>query len=327
MKVLIALKHRFELWHWPEWATERLRQHFPALQFALLRDFDRYKDELKDTDVLLSWQLRPDQFAEATRLRWIHSPAAAVHQLIFPELVRSPVVITNSSSVHGAPVAEHALAMMLAMARAIPGCVRYQLRKQWSQQELWSSRSGLSELRGSTVLIVGLGHIGSYLARLLKALGAHVIGIREHPEKGPAGCDEVFGPDGFDEVIPRANYVVLAAPVTPKTEALINMERLQRMRPGARLINVGRGSLIDEPALVEAVQRGTIAGAALDVFEEEPLPAESPLWELESVLISPHLGSATAPMWERQLDLFEENLRRFMAGEPLVNIVDKQRGY
>ncbi|HZT74536.1 MAG TPA: D-2-hydroxyacid dehydrogenase [Terriglobales bacterium] len=327
MNVVISVHNRFDLWNWPAWAADALRRDFPGVQVHHLTDPGERARVLPEADILVASQLHPDQFALARRLRWIHSPAAAVHQLLFPALVASPVVVTNGREVHGWPVAEHALAMMLALSRSLPAAVRAQARHAWAQQEIWQRPDRPGELRGATVVLVGLGAIGGNLARMLKALGATVLGVRAHPERGAAGADEVHAPDALEALLPRADYLVLASPVTATTERLLDRRRLALLPAHARLINVGRGSLVDEAALAEALQAGRLRGAALDVFAHEPLAPASPLWDLNQVLIVPHLGSATEALWQRQLELFEENLRRFLDGEPLLHLVEKSRGY
>jgi phosphoglycerate dehydrogenase-like enzyme len=327
MKILIVHYHPFELWHAPAWLRERLQSEFPQLKVLQLPNYDRVPEEIADTDVFIGWFLRPEQFVAAKKLKWIHSPAAAVHQLMFPEVVGSSVLVTNSTGVHGPVVAEHALAVLLALAKRLPQAMRYQAKKKWSQEQLWQERPRPREVDGATVAVIGMGVIGSEFTRRAKALGMKVLAVRENPGKGTGGADEVFGPSQIDEVVPRADYVLLCTPVTPATTHIMNRARLKKMKPDAYLINVARGTLIDEPDLLEALRNRTIAGAALDVFEEEPLPEQSPFWELDNVLITPHTAAVTERLWERHFHLIVENLNRFMAGKPLLYEVDKRRGY
>jgi phosphoglycerate dehydrogenase-like enzyme len=327
MKVLIVHYHRFELWHAPAWLRERLQKTFPDFQFVQLQNYDRVPEEILDADVFIGWSLRPEQFVEAKKLRWIHSPAAAVHQLMYPELINSSVAVTNSTGVHGPVVAEHAVGMMLALAKRFPQAMQYQAKKTWAQEQLWNERPRPREVAGATVAVVGMGGIGREFTRLAKALGMSVLAVRENPGKGAGGADAVYGPEQIEEVLPQADYVLLCTPVTPATTAIINAARLKKMKPDAYLMNVARGPLIDEPALVEALRDRRIAGAGLDVFVEEPLPADSPFWSFDNILITPHTAAVTERLWERHYDLIVENLRRFVAGTPLLNEVDKKRGY
>ncbi len=327
MKILIVHYHRFELWHAPAWIRERLQDDFPSLKFIQLQNYDRVPEEIPDADVFIGWSLRPEQFVTAKKLKWIHSPAAAVHQLMFPELIRSSVVVTNSTGVHGPVVAEHAIAVLLALAKRLPQAMRYQAKKVWAQELLWNERPRPREVAGETVVVIGMGGIGREFTVRAKAMGMKVLAVRENPAKGPDGADAVYGPSQIDEVLPRADYVLLCTPVTPATTGIINKDRLKKMKPEAYVINVGRGPLIDEAALVEALGNRRIAGAALDVFEEEPLPPDSPFWSLDNVLITPHTAAVTERLWERHYQLIVENLKRFLAGQPLLNQVDKGRGY
>lgn len=326
MKLLILVHHRFELWQEPEWFAPRLCRQFPDIEVVSRTDYEGSEKDLAEADVLMTWSLRPEQFRLAKKLRWIHSPAAAVHLLLSPELVASDVMVTNARDVHGPVVAEHALALVLALAKRLPSAMRYQQRHTWAQTELWSEKPPVLEITGATLVVVGLGSIGSEVVRWAAALGMRVLAVREHPEKG-AESAEVFGPDDLDRVLAQADFVVLAAPLTPQTEGLINATRLAAIKKDAYLINVSRGPLVDEAALVEALRSGRIGGAALDVFENEPLPADSPLWDLENVLITPHTAAVTDKLWERHYVLLVENLRRYLAGKPLLGLVDKRRGY
>src|SRR5580765_4239892 len=327
MKILIVHYHSFELWHAPAWIRERLQQDFPGHQFVQLQNYDRVPQEITDTDVFIGWSLRPEQFVAAKKLRWIHSPAAAVHQLMFPELIHSSVLLTNSAGIHGPVVAEHAIAVLLAMAKRLPQAMQYQARREWSQDQLWHGRPRPREVADATVAVVGMGGIGREFTTRAKALGMKIIAVRENPAKGTGGADEVHGPDEIDQVLPRADYVLLCTPVTPATTGIMNAARLSKMKPDAYLINVARGPLIDEPALLDALRARRIAGAALDVFVEEPLPADSPFWPLDNLLITPHTAAVTERLWERHYRLIAENLNRFLAGQPLLNEVDKGRGY
>ncbi|MCI0354371.1 MAG: D-2-hydroxyacid dehydrogenase [Acidobacteria bacterium] len=327
MKVLIALRHPFELWNSPSWLAARLRAEFPALNVIDLGGYERLGEEIENADILLGWSLRPEQLAAARRLRWIHSPAAAVHQLMFPELVASDVVVTNARDVHGPVVAEHAMALLLALAKRLPSAVRYQQSHRWSQEAMWQERPRPREVVGATLALVGMGSIGREIVPRALALGMRVLTVREHPQHGASGAHAVFGPDGLDPTLAEADFVIIAAPLTPSTRGLFDAARLKRMKPEAYLINVSRGPVVDEAALAEALRNRTIAGAALDVFVEEPLPPDSPLWGIESLLITPHIAAVTEKLWERHYALIHENLRRYLAGEPLRGVVDKRKGY
>lgn len=306
------------------------------MEFVYRPNYDAIETYIADADVLAAASLRPEQFLAAKKLRWIYSTAAAVHQLLFPELVNSDVILTSASDVHGHCVAQHVIALILAAARRLDIDVRYQLKRFWGQEELWKERPRPREVDGAILGLVGVGAIGRDVARVASALGMRVVAVREHPERGvdwlPAESPErsrhkVYASDQLDCMLNEADFVVLAAPTTQQTQGLMNAERLSQMKSDAWLINVGRGALIDEPALIEALQNKSIGGAALDVFDVEPLPSDSPLWGLENVIITPHVAGMTDKIWERQFDFFSENCRRFRAGKPLLGVVDKQKGY
>ena len=326
-KLLILTYHRQALWIAPPWFAEQLRKEFPQFQIVQSNSYENVEQDIFDAEIMFGISLRPEQFLAAKRLRWIHSQAAAVHQLMFPELVKSDVIITNARDVHGPVVAEQVIAMIFALAKQIPAAVRFQQKHEWGQGAI-STMKPPREIAGATVGLVGLGSIGRNVAKHAAALGMRVIAVREHPEKDkPENVDEVWPSSQLLRLLSQSDYVVLSTPVTSETTGMIGREQFAAMKPHARLINVGRGPLIDEAALIEALRERKIAGAALDVFDKEPLPPESPLWDLDNLLITPHTAGISEKMWERHCVLFSENLRRYLSGQPLLGLVDKQRGY
>src|SRR6195256_450954 len=230
MKILIVHYHSFELWHAPAWIREHLQHGFPDHQFLQLQNYDRVPEEIADTDIFIGWSLRPQQFSAAKKLRWIHSPAAAVHQLMYPELIRSNVVVTNSTGIHGPVVAEHAIAVLLALAKRLPQAMQYQAKHEWSQDQLWHGSPRPREVADSTVLVIGMGGIGREFAARAKALGMKVVAIRENPAKGLDGADAVYSSAQIDDVLAQADYVLLCTPVTPATTGIMNAARLGKMK-------------------------------------------------------------------------------------------------
>ena len=328
MKLLIAVHHRFALWNAPAWVPGKLRQEFPQLDVVQLPSYDDIETHIRDAEILIAWSVRPEQIKHARNLRWIHSPAAAVHQLVYPEIVESDIVLTNAREINGPVVAEHVLAQIFALAKKLPQAVRLQQKHVWGQELLWNELPRVREVAGATLGLVGLGSIGREVARRAAALGMRVIALREHAEKGSSeGVETVLPTTQLDQLLTQSDYVVLATPVTPSTTGLVNAARLARMKPDACLINVGRGPLIDEAALADALRSHRLGGAALDVFPKEPLPGDSPLWDLENLLITPHTAALTDKLWSRHYDLIRENLRRYLAHEPLLAMVDKDKGY
>ena len=324
-KIAVLLHDEFEMWRPPPWFLDRLRTEFPQVEVAYSFSKRHDEDALRGADVMIGWSLPPEQFRAAASLRWIYSITAAVDQFLYPELAASGIAISNAGSVHGPVVAEHAMAMVLAVAKRLPSAVRFQDRRKWAMEAIWKERP--CEIRGASMAVIGLGSIGAEVASMAAALKMHVIGVREHPERGPESAHEVMGYSSLDSAIARAGFVVLAAPLTSRTHHLIDSRRLQLFKPGAFLINVSRGALVDETALVKALRDHRLAGAALDVFAEEPLPRRSPLWKMPQVLITPHTAFLTEKVWERHYELFAANLKRHLAGQALENLVDKRLGY
>jgi phosphoglycerate dehydrogenase-like enzyme len=328
MKLLIVLQHRLNLWNVPEWFGQRLSQEFPKLQITQRNSYEGVEEDLRDVEILFTLSLRPEQFARASKLRWIHAPSAAVHQLLFPEMVKSEVIVTNSREVHGPVVAEHVMALIFALAKKIPQAVILQEKRTWGQEAIWKEGAHPREIAGATMGLIGVGSIGRRVAQMASGLGMRVIAVREHVEKGkPDGVEAVFAPSQLDDMLRQSDYVVLAAPLIGATQGLINADRLAAMKPEACLINIGRGPQVDEAALITALRTRRIAGAALDVFEREPLPGDSPLWNVDNLLITPHTAGLTEKLWHRHYELFSDNLRRYLARQPLRFVVDKQKGY
>jgi D-2-hydroxyacid dehydrogenase (NADP+) len=326
MKLLIVIHHRFELWNAPDWLPERLRRDFPSLEVVQLPDYQDIDTHLVNTEILIAWSLRSEQVHAAKQLRWIHSPVAAVHLLMIPEVIDSGIVVTNARAINGPVVAEHVIAQIFALAKCLPEAVRLQQHHQWGQDAIWNQAP--QEITGATVGLVGLGSIGSEVAKRAHALGMKVLAVREDVTKPkPPEVEKVFTSAQIEQMLEVADYVVLCAPVMPRTNLLMNAERIAKMKPGSCLINVGRGPLIDDHALIEALRAGRIRGAALDVFPKEPLAEDSPYWMLENVLITPHTAALTDRFWDRQYDLLRENLNRYLNGKPLLGVVNKSKGY
>ncbi|HEV8183048.1 MAG TPA: D-2-hydroxyacid dehydrogenase [Candidatus Angelobacter sp.] len=326
-KIAILLHDEFEMWRPPAWFVEKLSAEFPDTEVLYSPQKRDDAQALNGADVLIGWSLSPEQLRAAKSLRWIYSITAAVDQFLYPELISSEIAVTNAGGVHGPVVAEHAIAMLLALARRLHTAVRYQERRKWAMDAIWNEQPRPREVRGATLVVVGLGSIGAEVAEMAAALKMKVTGVREHPERGAAGAHEVVGFDTLDNAIAQADFVVLAAPLTPRTRHLIDGRRLQLFKPTAFLINVSRGALVEEAALVKALRERKLAGAALDVFEQEPLSRWSPLWKMQQALITPHTAFLTENVWSRHYEVFAANLKRYLAGERLEGVVDLKRGY
>jgi D-2-hydroxyacid dehydrogenase (NADP+) len=290
---------------------------------------DAFVRALPDADVIVAGDLTDDHLARAHQLRWLSSVAAGLEEIATPALLARGIAITNASGVHGPNIAEHLMAMILIFTRGFPKLFRAQLARRW-ERDLKSRSDGPGELTGKTLLIVGLGRIGEALAVRARPFGVHVVAVKHDPgsrHDAGVGVDELLPVGALDDALERADHVCLTVPLTPATHHLMDARRLGRMRPGAFLYNVSRGAVIDQAALVEALRAGKLAGAGLDVFEEEPLPAGSPLWDIDSVILTPHVAGVTPLYYQRTAALFADNLDRFLSDRPLANRFDRERGY
>jgi len=326
-KLLICVSHPFTLWNPTADMPDRIRARWPAMRVVHLPKYDRMPEELPDTDIFVGFSLRPEQFALARKLQWLHSTAAGVGQLMYPALRESGIEVTNASGVHRIPMAEHILGTLIALAHRFPDCFRYQQQAHWAQQELWNAPVRPRELRGQILLFIGFGAIGREVAKVAQPLGMRVWAVTRSGRAEEGVVEQSFPAAQLHEALPQADFVVLAAPETPETRELMGAREFARMKPSAYFLNVSRGALVDEPALIAALEQHKIAGAALDVASEEPLPPENPLWKLDNAFITPHMSAVSEHLWERQTDLLMENLERWFAGRELLNRVDLERGY
>ena len=326
-KLLICVWHPFPQWRAHPIMPETILRRWPKMRVVHLPDYTRLPQELPDTDIFIGAMLRPEQFKLATKLKWIHSTAAGVSQLMYPELQNSGVVVTNPSGIFSPQMAEHTIGLMVALARNFPDSVRYQDRSQWAQNEVSSQQGPLTELNGQLLLIVGYGSIGRELARRAWAFDMRVWGVNRSGKGNATHTEKILPVAQLDDALPEADYVVIAAPETHETQHLMGAAQIAKMKRGARLINVGRGSLLDEAALVRALEGGALRGAALDVTGTEPLPADSPLWKAPNLFITPHTSGVSDRLWQKQTDLLMDLLERWFEGRNLFNVVDVKRGY
>lgn len=327
MNVLVAIYSPFAAWNIPDEHVERLRREFPHHTFHHARTEQEVLPIVEEADIAFTSELRPHHLAAARRLQWIHSPSAGVRAMLFPELVASPLVMTNSRGMSADHIAEHVIGVTLALFRKLPLMFRSQAARHWAMDETVAPPA-LRTVRGSRALLIGLGAIGTACAWRLAALGASVSAVRRRTDQPlPEGVEAVFGQDRLRELLGSADLVVITAAQTRQTHRIIGEAELAAMKPDGVLVNVARGKLVDEAALARALAAGTIGGAALDVFEHEPLDPASPLWTLPNVIVTPHVSGFRADHWHAAADLFARNLRRFESGQPLLNVVDKAAGY
>jgi phosphoglycerate dehydrogenase-like enzyme len=316
---------------------ERIRASAPGSTIVNLSVEGLADGPVDDVEVLLRGWLSTDAFdrllARAPHLRWVHSATSGVERALTPAALARDIAVTNARGVFSRPIAEHVLLMILAISRRLPQLLELQGERTWQPLEG-------RELRDLTVGIVGYGSLGRAVASLATAFGSRVIATKRRPGAPddptaddedsfphPPKLDRVLGPEGLHELLAESDVVVLAAPLTSETEGMIDERALTAMKPDAWLINVARGRLVDDVALLRALRDGRIGGAALDTFRDEPLPAGSPFWDLPNVILTPHTAWSSARVLDRSIDLFCDNLRRYRMGEPLRNVVDPAAGY
>lgn len=327
MTILVSIQQPVAAWQIPDAAVERLRARCPQHEILHATSDSARADGLARADVAFTWILSADELTRAPRLRWVHSSAVAVGTLCLPELSARGIVVTNSRGIQSTPIAEHVLALMLALTRQLPYAIDRQRQAEWAQNTFVGAHTP-RVLRGQCLGVVGLGSIGAEVARLGAAFGMDVVAVRRDVSRPtPDGVRQVWGPDGLDALLGVADVVVLAAPLTAQTHVLLDAARLARMRPGARLVNIARGQLVDTAALVAALESGALAGAALDVFDTEPLPAAHPLWRAPNLIVTPHTSGFRPHHWDDVVDLFAANLHRYTQGADLAWPVDPVRGY
>jgi len=280
--------------------------------------------DIKDCNIVLTLGLTDSLsiLQQASQIKWVQSLSVGLDALLTEEVRRSDIIITNTKGCTSIPIAEHTIAMMAGLARGIPFMIRNQLNNSWAS-------TPITDLAGATVGIIGYGEIGKQITKRAKALDMRVIGCKKRPSflSKEDQADKIVGLDQLDDVIAEADFLILALPSTPDTYHLINQEKLLKMKQTSFLINIGRGNTIVEKELIYLLKEQKIAGAALDVFEVEPLPKEHPIWELDNVIISPHNAFFSPNTLDRYMEVFLENIQRFKEGKDLINVVDKQLGY
>jgi phosphoglycerate dehydrogenase-like enzyme len=265
----------------------------------------------------------PAMFAAAPRLRWLQSPTISLESVVFPELIASDVTLTNMRHIYDDHIANHVMALFLALCRDLPKLIRAQIAGTWTPHD----DVHVHDPGEMTLLVMGLGGIGAETVRRLAVLGPRIIGVDPKIEAAPPGVTELARPRQLAELLPRADAVIVCAPLTPETMGLFDDALFGRMKPGALFINIGRGRIVHLDALERALRSGRVAAAALDVFETEPLPPESALWGMANVIVTPHVADSGPHTDERRERVVLENVRRFVAGEPLMNVTDKARWY
>ncbi len=329
---------------------DQLRQVAPDLEVLQTADETRLHELVADCEIIAG-SFPTELLPKATQLRWFQQWSAGADWLLdCPEAQEMDFVLTNASGVHAIPISEHIIAFLLAAARNLPAAWQGQQQKQWlsgevddkndkqddgkaktrngkQAQALTYGRGDVFEVAGKTLLLIGVGEIGERTAKIAKALEMRIIALRHNPAEEAPYADETVGADELLNTLPEADVVISTAPLTDETKGMFNAEAFAAMKPSSYFINIGRGETVDEEALIDALQSGKIAGAALDVFETEPLPAASPLWTMANVQITPHASGTTPHYNDRAFAILLENLKRYVAGQELKNVVDKAKGY
>jgi len=302
-----------------------LKRDYPQVEFGYCSDRTALKDAIVDADVYVGWMNR-DLFLAARNLKWIQSPSTGIdYYLTIPELVESDVLLTSARGTHGACLAESVLAMIFAFTRGIRASVLRQKEHSWGIRDI---RGKLVELTGSTMGIIGFGTVGRSLAKRAQAFDMRIIAVDLYPDDKPEYVTELWGLDHLEDLLRESDYVVVTVPRTPQTRGMIGAQQIALMKPGAMLVGISRGSIIDQEALAQALRENRLAAAALDVFDPEPLPADSELWCLENLLITPHTAGGTQFEGKHVIGIIRENLERFLRGDlPLHSQIDKQRGF
>lgn len=330
MKNLRSIKMILILIHIEDHHLNAIRAAAPEAQIVVLSDpremAEKIRPYLPDVEVILANPYRDrtmlKDILDAPCLRWVQQRSAGTNWLMdYPRIVGSDLILTNASGIHAIPISEHILAFMLCLARDVQRSIRDQVKHRWNRIHR------VTELDGQTMGLIGLGAVGRKIAEKAKGLNMRILGVRRHPGRSNPWVDQIYGPGNLLEMLPQADWVIITAPLTHETKGMIGEGELKVLKKSAHIINISRGPIIQEQALIKALREGWIAGAGLDVFEEEPLSDSSPLWDLENVIITCHYAGGTPSYLDRLMEIFLENLRRYRAGEQMINVVDKRMGY
>ena len=327
MKVLISIQQPVAQWQIPADGVEALRRRFPHLRFVHATTEEQRVAGLADCDVAYTWILKQPELEQAPKLKWIHTSAVAVETLCLPQLFERGVAVSNTRGVQAVPIAEHVMAVTLALAKQIPFVIENQQQATWAQDEFVGARLPWL-LKGRTLGLIGVGTIGSEIARRAEAFGVRVIALRRRPAYGTIGhVDRVYGPTELDAFLGQCQVLVICAPLTPETLSMIGAAQFAQLPKGAIVVNVGRAKIIDTDALIEALENSHLGGASLDVFPQEPLPPDHRLWKTPNVILTPHTSGFRLGHWEEVVDLFGDNLDRWLRNEPLKFRVEPELGY
>ncbi|HEY4217948.1 MAG TPA: D-2-hydroxyacid dehydrogenase [Gemmatimonadaceae bacterium] len=327
MKILIYISWPVRAWSIPDEQVAALRARFPRIEFVQVRTLEDAKDAIVDVDACFTPRLTAEMVAHAPKLRWVHSSAAAVEGLLpLDILAERGIAVSNSRGIQAVTIAEHVMGTLLVHTRKLSRTMEAQRERRWIQNDLcddWPSK-----LHGRSMTIVGLGTIGMELAKRAHAFGMTVTGVRRHTDRPrPRTVKRVVGPDQLNDALAGCDILVISAPAVAATNRMIGEAELALLNPGAIVVNVARAKIVDQDALRTALESGRLGGAVLDVFEREPLDAESPEWTLPNTVITPHCSGVRDTHWRDVIELYSANVKRFQNGRPLLNLVDPVAGY
>lgn len=340
--VVLDMNDRRPVWARPDWFARELREALPAdWSLAVLdtptegtgdgtaRAHPAVLEAVRDARIYMGFGIAPDVLTEGPGIEWVHTGSAGVGSSLTSALRERAPHFTNSAGIHAPPMAEAIVGMVLHFTRGFDFAVRAQRRRDWDTAPFYAADTPVREVADMTVGILGLGGIGIEAGRRFAALGARVLGLKRRPGSAPDGIEAIWGREGWDRLLRESDAVVVTAPDTPETRGMVDADAFGRMREGVILVNVARGRIVDEDALVAALESGRVRGAALDVFAEEPLGPSSPLWTMDRVLVTPHVSPVSRGFWRREADLVLHNLRCFLDGRPeaMRNRVDLEAGY
>jgi phosphoglycerate dehydrogenase-like enzyme len=327
MKILVSIQQPVAQWQIPAACVVTLRERFPHVRFVHATTREQRVEGLRDCDAAYTWILDAAELEQAPKLKWVHTSAVAVETLCLPELFARGIAVSNTRGVQAVPIAEHVMTVVLALAKQLPFVLDNQRQSRWAQNEFLGERLPWL-LEGRTLGLVGVGTIGSAIARRAEAFGMRVIALRRRPAYGVIGhVERVYGKDQLDEFLAQCQVLVIAAPLTPETEGLLGARQFAQLPKGAIVVNVGRAKIIDTEALIGTLTSGHLGGASLDVFPQEPLPADHPLWKTPNVILTPHTSGFRQGHWDDVVELYAENLQRWFKGEPLKFRIEPELGY
>ncbi|HEV8375634.1 MAG TPA: D-2-hydroxyacid dehydrogenase [Candidatus Polarisedimenticolia bacterium] len=324
--LLIFLASRHRVWNLDEKYPRLIRESFPEVEVVTVRDKEDSLRHLPEAEILYSWSLPEKHFPRARRLRWIHLPSAGVEDALYPALVESSIRLSCSRGISSAALADHALGMILAFSRGLATAIRERGNERL-RDTFFEGNPMPSELDGRVLAILGFGSIGREVARRGRSFGMRIHALKRRAAAQEPLADRLFGPPGWEEFLASADFLVICLPLTPVTAGILDARALSLLKRSAVVVNIARGGLVREDALVQALESGRLAGAALDVYAEEPLPPSSPLHRLGNTVLTPHIGGLHPHYLDRATAIFLVNLGRFLKEEPLLHEVDKQAGY